>query len=253
MILVLEFCPWGFCFLGWLSDSASPTRKMLNCENSAAPNIGLHPDKSRTPERQGPFPLCPTAPSTHSSRGRGPSCCQAKWGVEANRWLLCHLLQFSPLPWEVASWTKGWRPRGLDNSPRTRRHSFMEPMEASEFWHKRGSGVTTMLNEHWETYPRAAFASFAFSNGAFSHILQGGYMCHYFPFVSGVACGRQMAVRIEPLRPTLGQSLASCGASQDWIPGLIPKLRLTSWWAENLFKCSWGFVLFCFCISFKLI
>lgn len=86
-----------------------------------------------------------------------------------------------------------------------------------------------MLNEHVEIDPKAAFASLAFSNDAFSHLLQGGYVRPYFHFVSGVACGGQVEMRTEPPRPTLGHSLASCGASQDRNPGLIPKLRLTSW------------------------
>ena len=54
-----------------------------------------------------------------------------------------------------------------------------------------------MLNEHVEIDPKAAFASLAFSNDAFSCILQGGYVRHYFHFVSGVACRGQVAMRME--------------------------------------------------------
>lgn len=175
MILILEFCPWAFWLLDWMSDAASPTRETLNCKNSAALSVGFHPDKCGPRRGKFNFLLCSTISNSHSSkryfRSRPwPSFCQEKrewkqtgslYVISCSPHLSCGRL-FPKEPETKADYSScqeqednihgaSWGPRVLI--------------------YKEAQGWQLGWNEYPETYHDTAFASFAFYNDAFSHIL----------------------------------------------------------------------------------
>lgn len=77
-------------------------------------------------------------------------------------------------------------------------------------------------------YQEAAYASFAFSTDACNHVSHYDVCATIFILCLGWLVGADGdGDRAAPSHSR--HSLASCGASHDLDPGLIPKLSLTSW------------------------
>ena len=117
-------------------------------------------------------------------------------------------------------------------------------------FHVRGARRQLLSwNEHLERYHEAAFASFAFSNKAFNHILHCWHIQCYFNFVLGWLVGAvEDGARAPPSRPQAllgnlwGESRFGPWSDSKAHADLMVNRKNV---AEDLFCC--------FCTSFKLI